>query len=230
MRVNALWATSSNQLISGGQDGLVKVWQVNGTNLTCIRTIDVKSANSVMPAVVSVCEQDGKILVGTRGAEIIEYDANNSPSVLMRGHFDSELWGLALHPTDQKVATMGRDCYLCVWDLKTHKQVTRQKQPLGGDAIAYSHSGKLVAIGFLNGLLRIVNADDLSVVCEVNDRKGKSIQVVKFSPDDKVVVVGGHDSQIFSYSLDTSLKPMHKMKGHSSTVKFIDFSLDGSAI
>ena len=73
-----------------------------------------------MPAAVSVCLNGTKLLVGTRGAEIIEFDYQSRKlTVLMRGHFDSELWGLAVHPTQAKVATWGRDALICVWDIET---------------------------------------------------------------------------------------------------------------
>lgn len=66
-------------------------------------------------------------------------------------------------------------------------------------------------------------------VVERKDRKGKAVQVIKYSPDDKLCVTGAHDRFILTYNVEAKYKPMHKIKGHSSTVKFIDFTLDSSA-
>jgi hypothetical protein len=43
---------------------------------------------SNMIRVISVCEQNGNILVGTRGGEVIEVTKLSNAAVLMDGHFD----------------------------------------------------------------------------------------------------------------------------------------------
>jgi len=56
--------------------------------------------------------------VGTRSSEIVEFDENGVARVLMRGHFDDELWGLDIHPLEPKVATFGRDNLLAIWSIE----------------------------------------------------------------------------------------------------------------
>jgi len=77
---------------------------------------------SMKPQAVSVCSKGNKILVGTRGGEIFEFnEQTGTHKAIMRGHFDSELWGLAVHPTRPEVFTFGRDALLSIWDLKTRR-------------------------------------------------------------------------------------------------------------
>lgn len=90
-------------------------------------------------------------MIGTRGGEIIEYDQLGVPNVLMRSHYDSELWGLALHPTMPLIATWGRDALLCTWDINKRSQIQKIKLDSGGDALAYSNDGQFLALGLLNG-------------------------------------------------------------------------------
>jgi hypothetical protein len=49
-----------SKLMSGGQDGLVKTWQVVGPSLVLKNTIDIKTPaiNSVLSEVISVCFND----------------------------------------------------------------------------------------------------------------------------------------------------------------------------
>ena len=39
-------------------------------------------------------------IVGTRGAEIYEVDSDEKVKCLMRGHYNGEVWGCAVHPTE----------------------------------------------------------------------------------------------------------------------------------
>jgi microtubule-associated protein-like 6 len=71
--------------------------------------------------------------------------------------------------------------------------------------------------------------NEFNQVAVRKDRNGKAVQVIKFSPDDKVCATGAHDQYILTYNVENNFKPMHRIKGHSSTVKFIDFTLDSSA-
>ena len=74
------------------------------------------------PKATSVClGPDNSVLIGTRGGEIIEARGNNLPTVHLRAHFDSELWGLALHPQKAEMITVGRDAMMAVWDMPSRR-------------------------------------------------------------------------------------------------------------
>ena len=106
-KVNCLYA-GTNRLISGGGDGLVYTWIVNGGALTREKTFSIKGEeiHSAIPTAISVCEKDGRLLVGTRGGEIIEFQLTSAKTnVHMRSHYDDELWGLAVHPTKSVIYT-----------------------------------------------------------------------------------------------------------------------------
>ena len=70
------------------------------------------------PMATSVClGSQNAVLIGTRGGEIIEAKGTQPPAVRMRAHFDLELWGLAMHPQNTEMVTVGRDAMLPVWDV-----------------------------------------------------------------------------------------------------------------
>lgn len=50
--------------------------------------------------VVAMAEFNNKLAVGTRASEILEINIGGmggKPKVVTKGHFDGELWGLAIH-------------------------------------------------------------------------------------------------------------------------------------
>ena len=226
--MNCLYA-GTNRLISGGGDGLVYTWVVQGGALTREKTFSLKGEeiNSAIPAAISVCEKDGRLLVGTRGGEIVEFQLTTTKTnVYMRSHYDDELWGLAVHPTRSEIYTWGRDCMLGVWDLKQRKQIHYTKLDSGGDVLAFSPDGSLLVLGFLNGSFIVLDAN-LKITTKRRDRAGKAIQVIKFSPDGSICAQGGHDQLIITYDVNKNFSPLKKIRKHSSTIKFLDFSLDG---
>lgn len=183
------------------------------------------------PKATSVClNANGNILIGTRGGEIMESKQNQEPKVYMRAHYDSELWGLAVHPTKTEMITVGRDAMLAVWDMPTRKQKMNIKLTEGpADGVAISNNGQHVAVGFINGKLMIFDST-WNVLRQRSDRKGKAIQTMRYSPDDQVLAVGAHDSQIITYSVSRNYSILKRLKSHHSTITHIDFTMDSSAL
>ena len=136
--VNAIWTRKKPKgIITGGNDGLIFLWD---HNMKKIHTFDFKNAEmTINYKVRSICEYPSEnpkqILIGTRGGEIIEFtdcrrDDDKSakgpdykkPKILMKSHFNGELWGLAVHPKRNEFVTVGEDQLLASWDVTTRKQ------------------------------------------------------------------------------------------------------------
>lgn len=160
----------------------------------------------------------------------MEAKGGQQPVVHLRAHFDSELWGLALHPTKAEMITVGRDSMMAVWDMPTRKQKLNVKLEAGADAVAISPNGQHIAIGFINGKFSAFEYPSLNLIKQNNHRKGKAIQVMRYSPDNAICAVGAHDSMIFLYNVNNNYSPMKKIKSHHSTITHIDFTLDSSAL
>ena len=62
------------------------------------------------PKCRSLCEGEGKLLVGTQGGEIVEFNTMQLQlKVLMRGHYNRELRRLCYHVKSDEVITVGED-------------------------------------------------------------------------------------------------------------------------
>lgn len=60
----------------------------------------------------------GKILVGTRNAEIIEVGEKNAAcNILVNGHMDGSIWGLATHPSRDVFLSAAEDGTIRLWDI-----------------------------------------------------------------------------------------------------------------
>lgn len=218
--------TSGDGIISGGIDGFIHVLDIS---LNKIKSIDLKTLGSLLPKPRSACEgKNGKLLIGTRGGEIFEVTGNNS-KILMKGHYDLELWGLASHPSRNEYATLGQDGLLAIWDAATRKQKTCVKMEGPGGVLAYSPNGAVLVGGLTNGKIIILDGVTLAIKGSKHDRI-KQISEIKFSPDGQVLAVGAHDSLIFTYRVNDNFTLQYKLKGHSSTITHSDFSVAGGVL
>lgn len=67
---------------------------------------------------VDLLLRQGKILVGTRNAEIIEVGEKNAAcNILVNGHMDGPIWGLATHPSRDVFLSAAEDGTIRLWDI-----------------------------------------------------------------------------------------------------------------
>jgi microtubule-associated protein-like 6 len=216
-------------LITGGADGLIIIWD---TGYKKVGQFDIKTAPLVMsmnPKIRAVCEDSkGTIAVGTRGGEIIEF-SNNQAKVVMRGHFDDELWGLAINQNGKEFATCGQDNMVAIWDTAARKVKVTAKIDNHTKACGYSPDGKYLAVGCINGWIYVTDTKSLNVINILKDRT-KEVTQCKFSPKGDLLAVSAEDNEIWTYNVKQNFKVQAKLRGHISRVTHFDFSTDGSTI
>jgi len=238
-------------IITGDDAGKVQVWTGDGSPYQ--GAIDL-AAEGVAPAcfkpnIRSVCmdEDCTKILIGTKGSEIYEFDAREDErgygkrmgdGPLVQAHCKDELWGLAINPKKAEYCTVGDDKTVRVWDLKTKKLIKMTKLNEMARACAYSPDGSLIAVGLggsvgrgkrkFDGAFEVLVESDLSSVYRGHESH-EWIQDVKFSPDGNTLAIGSHDNTIYLHSAsDWSVRG--KCEAHNSYITHFDFSEDNSTI
>ena len=244
----AMWTREANKgLVTGGNDGLLIVWD---HSLARIWSIDIKAdpkINSKLPRLTSVSEYvlkgttKSRYICGTRGGEIIEIepgaggkDQEGKGKVLMKGHFKRELWGLATHPKKQEFASVGQDSMLGIWDIPLKRQKVSAILEGPASTVAYSGDGTYLAIGFENGQVMILEPEkmtdqNISVSAKRKDRD-KGIVELKFSPNNTLLAVGARDPNIILYNVADNFKKYRILRKNLSTVPHFDFSCDSGAL
>lgn len=214
-------------LVTGGNDGFVYILDAA---MTKVKAFDLKTFGSAMPKPRSVFEgRSGAVLIGTRGGEIIEVKGTQ-PRILLRGHFDLELWGVAAHPVRAEYATVGQDCLVSIWDITTRKQKQGAKVQNPAVTCAYSTDGNMLAVGHENGHVSLFDSNSLRQLHVIQEQQRGAITVFAFSPDGSILAVGAKDSNIFTYLIRENYRLQHKLRGHHSSVTHMDFSVAGDVI
>ena len=141
---------NQTRVVSGANDCKLILWD---SNMKQLQAIDLRSVDKFRPEIRSIDfnESTKTFLVGTRGAEIIEIDAKDKKpgKALVSGHVassqDSELCGLACHPTEQLFITCGSDKKIKIWEQNKLSFSLDFAQSLY--SVDWSPCGKFVIVG-----------------------------------------------------------------------------------
>eukprot|EP00727_Mastigamoeba_balamuthi_P005313 m51a1_g14780 hypothetical protein (1397) ;mRNA; r:446353-450955 len=233
---------SKSGVWSAGKDGKLRKWD---TSFNPSTTIDLRAITSTLvdsagrpvvftggktPIAKSLFFQDGKLLVGTLGCELIEVDERSaSATLLAQGHSVGETWGLAVHPRDHVCVTAGEDNTLRVWDMDKRRMTALRILPAQCFSAAYSPDGSHIAVGYKNGGVVVLQAGTLEEVKSWKSRK-EAIGELKYSPNGRLLAVGSHDNFIDLHDAQRDYRLVTTCTGHNSFITHFDFSADSELL
>lgn len=160
----------------------------------------------------------------------------------------NEVWGLTVLRDGDTFLTCSDDCTLRLWSSAQRRCLKRMNLNIDKNgtllapdqktkdtrgcsklrSVAVSPNEKIVAVGTMDGTLRIVDIskEPWKQVAQIKNRK-KWLQDVKFSPDGALLAVGSHDAFIDVYTVP-QFKLLAKIKKHSSAITHLDWSTDST--
>ena len=203
---------------------------------------------------------NGNLLVGLRNGSIIEFkdvmSGQSTENCLIQSHFEGEVWGLELVPSQNKVITSGDDNKFLMYDYNSHtldrkgtvsdhrsqnnakvKAVTASSMsvyPANQQARAICHSekhGHLVVCSNMGKVSIRDLADFDRKITTLKDAE-EWCEVARFSPDEKFLAIGSHDNNLYVYSIsDEGAYTLYKsFAKHNSFITAFDWSADSSYV
>eukprot|EP00946_MAST-07B_sp_MAST-7B-sp1_P000354 g354.t1 len=244
-----------DRILSGGADGKVILWSCPESLkslLTPLATFDSFADITTKPSIqsISVHSSGRRILLGTRGGEIMEISLADgallSEEPLTSSHNFGETWGLAAHPHDPNVfATSGDDKTIRLWHVMYRGSFARTApgsvldmsralcfSPRSGAYLVAGLGGRIGGrktgdFGKHAGKIQIFDGESLKVLKTASVAK-EQISDVAFSNDGKTLAVASNDNfiHLIDFAGPTRLKRRATCKGHSSYVTDISISQD----
>jgi microtubule-associated protein-like 6 len=232
---------TAGTVITTSREGSVKLWTFDFEHLKTfsLAEADIPPLVSTIRGIDALYDSNGLVntmLAATASGEVYEiYVTSGRIGIISEGHYDGELYGLAVHPTNGDLfLTTGDDCTIRVWSISERRLLRKAVIDCTARCATWSPDGKYVAVGLggkkdgtrqrKDGAYLILDGESLKPKYEGRDSR-HWLTDIKFSPDGKMFATASMDHKIYLYATDT-----FKLKGtcdkHNGPVQFFDFSLD----
>lgn len=184
----------TEEVISGGADGLVKSWKFQGKKLVQGKLIyDAKTETSFGTEIKVIdFHEDGSYLIGTRNGDLNTIDPKGETGNVLMGHYDKELNGLACDPTGVKFVTCGEDKTVRIWDILEKDIVGLYLSERECYSVDWSVDGKQIVVAGSGGLIQLFDSE-LDIKSHLNStfiNPDDKIDELKFSPCGKYIAMG----------------------------------------
>jgi WD40 repeat protein len=212
------------RLASGGDDGMVKVWDaMSGKEVLTIR------ADSAVSCVAY--SREGKRLASGGWDRVVRvWDAESGKEVLvLKGHKESITF-VAFSPDGKRIASGSGDDTLKVWDAASGNALFTVELDDDYDitCLAFSPDGKYIATGDGEKRLTVWDASNGKEVLTA-DGHDAAISCVAYSPDGKRIASGSEDGSVKVWDAQSG-KELLSLEGHKESVASVAFSPDGKRI
>ncbi|MDE0424820.1 MAG: dockerin type I domain-containing protein [Candidatus Poribacteria bacterium] len=234
--VSALaFSPDGETLASAGWDWTLRFWNAATGKLRKTFGEHTSAVNTV------AFSPDGKTLASASWGLIRLWNTNGIPLQLwhartgehlenFRYHIDY-VWTVVFSPDGKHLASSGNDSRLRLWEVHTENHVFTLRG--GGDAVAFSPDGKLIASAYGgDNMISTIGLWDVHTgeLLHVLSRHYAPLTCVAFSPDGKTLVSASRDSEIVLWDMATLQRRLSITTQHTEAVYAVAFSPDGSTL
>ncbi|MCI0389092.1 MAG: WD40 repeat domain-containing protein, partial [Acidobacteria bacterium] len=243
LNTTAAFFPDNRRLVTGGDDRVVRVWDVvTGQQLMSLSG----HTDNILSVAVS---PDGQTLASASYDQTAKlWNAVTSQEMAtLRGH-TAALWSVAFSPDGRKLATASEDETVRLWDVASGRELVTLAHPKMVTIVAFSPDNKTVATGCIDGIVRLWNA---ATGKEAQAFKGNAEQAFKginapsnslaFAPDGATLVTGTTLGWIGFWDITTgkiitatgltgSQQPRQKVIEISSAVSSLSYSPNGKTL
>lgn len=217
------FSPDNQRIASGGHDGTIKLWAVDGRE---ILTFQGRHADDVLSVAFS---PDGKLLASGSSDKTIKLwtVADGKELDTLAGHTES-VWSVAFSPDGQLLASGSSDKTIKLWSMPAGKELRTLSEKTGSlHSIAFSPDGTFLAAGGDNGVTLWQVAEGKAIWSAA--RYQNTVWEVALSPDGKLLAAGCFDGKIELWTVPEG-QLLKTLIGHPKSVWGLAFNPDGKVL
>ena len=193
-------------MLSGGDDGLLNVWNYNTKQLISQYHIMIESVMGI----IKDCQFKETVhLLGSNG-QIATFSLKREGIIIRRmvkdannRNFGRLTCFVQSHHNEYELVSATSNGWLLIWDQELSelieafdcKKITQQEEHLQILSIALAHNGKYACFGNQIGQIFIILMSSKQLVA-CNDVHSGAVQSIAWTPDDKQIITSSADSSI----------------------------------
>jgi WD40 repeat protein/V8-like Glu-specific endopeptidase len=226
-----VWALAFSQngqrLASASEDCTVRVWDLNGRELAVIR-----NAGKQRMWAVALSADGRRVVTGDESGEVCVYaleDGRAEPRREASFQHGAHVWGVALHPGGERVASAGDDKHAKVWKIGAEDPIV--KLAAHDDrvrSVAFHPTRPLLATGSNDGKVRVFSTDTGALEGGPLEQGGW-VRTVAFDREGKRLVAGAGSGAVRLYDTERWSTPLWE-RAHADRVWSVGFSSDGGTV
>ncbi|MBN1488076.1 MAG: hypothetical protein JW981_10570 [Anaerolineae bacterium] len=196
--VNVVTVTpDGQQVVSGGEDKIVRVWDLRGGKL--LRSLRCEAR--VNAAVVTL---DKQIVIGTDSGTVEVWDLPNEKRLYsLKGEHIGNVWSVDVTPNGELAVSGADDKTVKVWDLRKGQLLHSLVGHTGNVwTVAITPNGRYVVSGAKDKTLKIWDLSNGELMRTLNEHK-EDVRTVAVTPDGQYIVSGSYDNTLKIWNLSS---------------------------
>lgn len=209
-------------LASGGEDELVKIWNLE----TLENTLTLRGHFKGIKALVYSNQGDRLFSAGDRSIRVWSKDGTEEK--VLTGH-TTFLWSLNISKDDNYLISGSFDRQFHIWDFhKTDESIEVDGHKKSVLAVNFSPDGKYMVSGSLDKTIKLWDFKTKEII-KTFEGHSDNIYEIKFLPNSKYFISASRDKTIRLWSVEKG-EIVKTYPGHKNGIVSIDISPDGNLL